>query len=153
MIRLLTHEEAPLGQQLVREYVDATAEEMGVPVAELLPFIPDYEDWAPRYAEGAFLVAFVDGVAAGCVGITPADGGRCEMNRLWVRPAYRSLGLGPQLVAASLEQARQLGFTRMSLDVLPTRTRAIELYRRSGFRDSPGYHDYGFAMVPLERDL
>jgi ribosomal protein S18 acetylase RimI-like enzyme len=149
-----------LGQALVREYVVATAEEQAGPGKEadlelILPYIPDWDDFAGRFLRtgGAFLVGTVDGAVAGCVGITPLGDGACEMNRLWVRPPFRAGGLGRGLALASMDAARDLGFTRILLDVLPTRGRAIALYHALGFEEVPPTHEYAFPMVFLGRDL
>jgi ribosomal protein S18 acetylase RimI-like enzyme len=144
----------------VREYVVATAEEQAGPDGEpdveaILPYIPDWDDFAGRFLRsgGAFVVATVDGALAGCVGVTRLDAQVCEMNRLWVRPAFRAFGLGRRLAVASMDEGRRLGFTRMLLDVLPQRTGAIALYRKLGFVDVPPIHEYAFPMVFLGRDL
>jgi putative acetyltransferase len=149
-----------LGRAIVREYVVATAEEQAGPgeppdLEAILPHIPDWDDFAGRFLHsgGAFVVATVDDALAGCVGITPLGDGVCEMNRLWVRPPFRALGLGRQLAVASMDEARALGFTRMLLDVLPQRTGAIALYESMGFVTVPPSHEYAFAMVFLGRDL
>src|SRR5262245_11698332 len=154
-------DDVAIGQALVREYVIATAEEQRRPdrsldIEELLPYVPDYHDLAGRYLHGgAFLIADVDDALAGCVGVTPMDDGVCEMNRLWVRPEFRRDGVGRTLAIESMDEARRLGFRRMILDVLETRTRAIELYRNLGFTDAPASHSYvfDFDMVFLGRDL
>jgi putative acetyltransferase len=161
-LRLLadTHDDVRLGRELVREYVVATAQEQAGPgvepdVAGLLPYIPDWDDFAGRFLRsgGAFLVATVDRETAGCVGITPLAAGVCEMNRLWVRAPYRKSGLGRRLATASMHHASRLGFTRMILDVLPSRTGAIALYQSLGFTEAPPQHSYAFPMVFLARDL
>jgi putative acetyltransferase len=143
-----------LGTELVREYVVATAVETGHDVELILPLIPELHDFAGRYLNGgAFLVAEPDATVAGCVGVTPGADGTCEMNRLWIRPAFRRTGLGRALCEASMDAARELGFVRMALDVVPERTRAIALYRSLGFDETPPAHEYPFAMVFLARDL
>jgi putative acetyltransferase len=161
-LRLLadTPDDIRLGQELVREYVVATAQEQAGPgvepdIARLLPYIPDWDDFAGRFLRsgGAFLIATVDRATAGCVGITPLAAGVCEMNRLWVRAPYRGCRLGRRLATASIHHASRLGFTRMILDVLPSRTGAIALYRSLGFTDAPPQHNYAFPMVFLGRDL
>jgi carbonic anhydrase len=123
-------------------------------VAVILTLIPELHDFAGRYLNGgAFLVADVDGNPAGCVGVTPGADGTCEMNRLWIRPGSRRAGLGRALCEASLDAARDLGFRRMALDVVPERTQALTLYRGLGFVETPPVHEYPFAMVFLARDL
>lgn len=149
-----------LGSLLVREYVEATAREMAEPGDEpdldlILPYIPDYHDFAGRYAQGGagFLVAEVAGEVAGGVGITPYDSTACEMNRLWVRAEHQGAGAGRALAVASLEHARSLGYRRMILDALTSRTRAIALYRSIGFTDTDPVHEYAFDVVALAIDL
>jgi hypothetical protein len=41
----------------------------------------------------------------------------------------------------------------MRLDVVPTRSEAITLYRTLGFRDIEPFHAYSFPMMFLERDV
>jgi ribosomal protein S18 acetylase RimI-like enzyme len=149
-----------LGQSLVREYVAATAEEVALPgapadIEAFRPYIPDWDDFAGRFLHtgGGFVVADVDGELAGSVGVTPIDGTVCEMNRLWVREPFRRAGVGRALAEASMALAVDLGFTRMILDVVPTRTNAIALYRSMGFGDAELMHEYAFPMVGLARDL
>jgi carbonic anhydrase len=157
MIRELrpTDADVALGTMLVREYVAATAEELGYDVELLLQFIPDAHDFAGRYLDsgGGYLVAEIDGDVAGGIGITPAANGECEMNRLWVRAQHRRAGVAREMCIASFAHARELGFTRMILDVVPARPGAIALYRSLGFTDAPAAHDYPFPMVFLGRDL
>jgi ribosomal protein S18 acetylase RimI-like enzyme len=155
VIRELTDAPADVavGLELVREYVIATAAETGHDVELILPIIPELHDFAGWYLRrGAFLIAETDGIAGG-VGVTPRTDGLCEMNRLWIRPGFRRIGLARTLCEASLDAARALGFRRMALDVVPERTAAIALYRSLGFTDSPPIHEYPFAMIPLARDL
>ena len=155
-----TPPDVEVGRAIVREYVVATAEEQTEPgqpsaLEAILPHIPDWDDFAGRFLHsgGAFVVATVDDALAGCVGVTPLGDVVCEMNRLWVRPQYRAVGLGRRLAAASMDEARALGFTRMLLDVLPKRTGAIALYHSMGFVEVPPSHEYAFPMVFLGRDL
>ncbi len=143
-----------LGLELVHEYVVATAEETGQDVDVILGIVPDLRDFVGRYLRGgAFLVAETEGEVAGAVGVTPAPGTRCEMNRLWTRPAFRRAGLGRTLCAAAMDTARDLGFRRMTLDVVPGRVHAISLYRSLGFAETEPDHEYPFEMVSLGREL
>jgi putative acetyltransferase len=156
MIRELRDDpdDVALGTELVREYMLATADEIDQDVATILPFLPDLDDFAGRYFRGgAFLVADVDGDVGGCVGVTPIDASTCEMNRLWVRPPFRRRGLARELSIASMTVAQRLGFERMILDVLVSRSGAIALYESLGFTETDAAHDYPFAMRFLERAL
>ena len=83
---------------------------------------------------GGLLLARVDGSAAGCVAFKPLDPPAvCEMKRLYVRPAFRALGLGRTLVEAIISEASAAGYTLMRLDTLPSMRAAQRLYQELGF--------------------
>ena len=88
---------------------------------------------------GRLLLALAAAVPAGCVALRALDDGRCEMKRLYVRPAYRGMKVGEALVAAVVAEAEALGYRQMLLDTLPSMRRAQALYERLGFRDVPPY--------------
>lgn len=96
---------------------------------------------APR---GALLLAWVDGQAAGCCALRPLDtadyANACEMKRLYVRPAFRKLGLGRQLSEAVLDAARVQGYDHVLLDTLDDMEAARALYEDLGFVDIPPYY-------------
>lgn len=103
---------------------------------------------------GGLWLARVDGALAGTVGLRPLQAGVCEMKRLWVRPAYRGLGLGRRLAATSIEAARRGGYRDMVLDTLGHMAAARALYGSLGFREIPAYYDNPLADVRyLELDL
>jgi GNAT superfamily N-acetyltransferase len=90
---------------------------------------------------GRLLLARVGAAAAGCVALRPLGDDVAEVKRLYVRPAFRGLGLGRRLVEAVLDGARQGGHRRVRLDTLPSMTAALALYGAFGFRPAPAYLD------------
>ena len=90
---------------------------------------------------GRLYLALIDGETAGCIGLRRIDEARCEMKRLYVRPAYRGRGAGTALCHRVIDDARQIGYRSMLLDTLPFLDAAIRLYRRLGFEDIPCYND------------
>ncbi len=61
--------------------------------------------------------------------------------RLYVRPGFRRLGLGEQLLRAVAAAAHKLGYTTIRLDTLPSMTAAIDLYQRLAFTPIDRYND------------
>ncbi len=103
--------------------------------------------------KGALLVAHTGAEVAGCVGLRPLDSRTGEMKRLYVRPAYRSWGLGKRLVEAVINAARQAGYSELRLDTLPSMASAQALYHRLGFVEIPPYsntHLPGTRFYALE---
>ncbi len=96
---------------------------------------------APR---GALLLARVDGKTAGCCALRPLDTvdfpNACEMKRLYVRPAYRRLGLGRQLAEAIMDAARVNAYNHVLLDTLDDMEAARTLYEDLGFEEIPPYY-------------
>lgn len=94
-----------------------------------------------RYAPptGALLLAHVRCRPAGCVALRDLGKGVCEMKRLFVRPAYRGLGVGKALAEAIVVEGRELGYRTMKLDTVPKLKAAIGLYESMGFRKTKPY--------------
>lgn len=146
--------EASVAQGLVSDYVAATAVEMDVTPESIEPHIEGHQNFPGGFRDrGDFLIAELDGLAAGCLGIRRVGEQTCEMKSLWVGPEWRGRGLARALIEASLLRAKEMGYQQMGLDVLPTRQAAIALYRKLGFVPCPCFHEYEFEMVGLSRAL
>jgi len=127
----------------------ATARELFLEYADAIGTDLEYQGFSAELAalptpyvppNGALLIAHAGLYVAGCVALRPLDSRTGEMKRLYVRPAYRSGGLGRRLVEAVIEVARQTGYSEVRLDTLPTMASAQALYHRLGFVEIPPYN-------------
>jgi putative acetyltransferase len=109
------------------EYQGFSAELAGLPAPYIAP-------------HGTLLIARSGSDAAGCVALRRLDENSAEMKRLYVRPGYRSDGLGQQLIEAVILAARQAGYRELKLDTLPSMVSAQKLYRRLGFNEIEPYN-------------
>ena len=93
---------------------------------------------------GALLLALANGQLAGCCALRPLDStdypNACEMKRLYVRPAFRGLGLGRQLAETILDAAHLYAYDHVLLDTLDEMEAARGLYGDLGFEEVPPYY-------------
>lgn len=120
--------------QLFREYVTSASVSLA-----FQNYCTEFADLPGNYAPpaGCVLLAWKNGTVVGCAALRPVDGQVCEMKRVYVRPAARGENLGRRLVQRAIEEARNAGYVRVCLDVLPEFIAAQRLYESLGFRPAP----------------
>lgn len=115
--------------------------------AELDPLYPDESQHGysvdKLVSEGVvfFLVRHA-GEAVGCGGIQLFGFEYGELKRMYIRPPYRGLGLGRQLIHRLTEHARLHGVSVLRLETGIHQDEAIRLYEGMGFRQIPPFHPY-----------
>src|SRR6476661_2011837 len=85
----------------------------------------------------AFFVVRRDGAPAACGGIELVGREYGEVKRMYVRPAYRGLGLGRLVLDRLGEHARAQGITLLRLETGIHQRAAIRLYEGAGFESIP----------------
>ena len=101
------------------------------------PLDPDHF----RAPAGAFVVVWVDGVAAGCGGLRPhpavvpglGPAPTAEVKRMYVRPDHRGRGLSRLVLDALEARGRALGYARLVLETGVRQPEAIGLYEATGW--------------------
>jgi putative acetyltransferase len=137
--------------------------ELFLEYAESLGFDLSFQHFAEELAElpgeyappqGRLLLAQSGKKKVGCVALRRFSEGVCEMKRLYVRPKFRSLGIGRELALQIIAAAKEMGYRRMRLDTVPSMIEAIPLYRSLGFREiSPYRHNPIEGSIFMELDL
>lgn len=90
----------------------------------------------------AFFVVRYDGSPAGCGGIKLVGTGYGELKRMYVRPAFRGLGLAKGLVERLATHACEHGVSLLRLETGIHQREAIGLYERMGFQRIPAFAPY-----------
>jgi GNAT superfamily N-acetyltransferase len=131
---------------IVSEYYEA----LGV-VARETP-----EEFGRAYfGRGAGLWLGWAGVAlAGTVALRPlVPGEAAEIKRMYVREAYRGLGIAQKLLEEAERFAREAGYLRIVLDSTDTMLAARRLYERNGYVRCERYNSNPQATVFLSKRL
>jgi GNAT superfamily N-acetyltransferase len=132
------------GRRLNHEYIEQLgAQPLLGPYFEKQNFRAEIDKMPRGYEapDGVFLVAYVDGVAAGTVAVRRLDNTTCEMKRLFVPVNFQGIGLGRQLVEKAIEEAKLLGYSRMRLDNSKSvMAKANALYASMGFYEIDAYN-------------
>jgi len=161
IITALEPQEIEAARVIFREYANSLEVDLRFQnFDEEMAMLPgDYVE--PR---GALLLALIDAVpgdgitggaqlsrgdgrsahVAACCALRPLDAAdypnAAEMKRLYVRPAFRGMGLGRQLTEAILDAARGADYACVLLDTLDDMEAARTLYEDLGFEEVPPYY-------------
>ena len=114
-------------------------DEAPIDVAEFLP------------PAGLFLVARLDGAAAGCGGWRNLGDGRAEIKRMFTAAEHRNRGVARAVLGELEHTAAAAGIEELVLETGTVQPEAIGLYESSGYRPVDGFGYY--AGRPLSRSF
>ena len=125
-------------EELFREYVAALGVDVSFQNVE-----EEFASLPGNYVRpsGCVFLAWSEREPAGVVARRTIGPGLAEMKRLYVRPAFRGLGIARDLASLVIADARQGGFRRIVLDTLGSMHGARALYADLGFRPIPPYYE------------
>ena len=134
--RALTNEEVEAAKVLFIEYADNLSVDL-----EFQGFDEELDNIREQYLEsgGSIFLAKTSQGICGCAAIRPFAIGICELKRMYIRKAYRRVGLGQKLLDRALDAATESGYKKIRLDTLPDMQSAISLYIRNGFHEIEAY--------------
>jgi putative acetyltransferase len=89
-----------------------------------------------------FLLARVDGQAAGCGAFVDRDGEYAEIKRMFVLPEFRGLKVGRLLLDELESLARDAGLALARLEAGIFQPEAMRLYERAGYLRRGPFGDY-----------
>ena len=91
---------------------------------------------------------------AGCVALREMrKPDRAEIKRMYVREAYRGLGIAQKLLAEAEYFASGIGYRRIFLDSTDEMQAAVRLYERNGYQRCERYNTNSQATIFMSRKL
>ena len=109
--------------------------------------------------KGRLLLANYDGKIVGCVGLIKINDDIAELKRMYVKPSYQKKGIGKALLTAIIEEATQIGYSKVFLDSPGFLKEAHEFYYYFGFKKIQPYPEndipkqYYYNWLFMEKTL
>ncbi|MCC5648434.1 GNAT family N-acetyltransferase [Nostoc sp. XA013] len=108
-------------------------------ITQLHEFIPP---------SGRLLLGQYEAKIAGCACLRKIGEDIGEIKRMYVRPEFRRKGIGRALLETIINEASNIGYSKIRLDSAPFAKEAHTLYRVFGFQDIEPYLEK--TEIPLE---
>jgi GNAT superfamily N-acetyltransferase len=135
----------------VKSVFDVDLEDaVGMPVTEYIPSVLE-KVCGDQPPGGIFYLVRIEGQFAGMGGLRRIHPDWAEIKRLYIRPSFRGLKLGDQMLLRLLEDAKNFGYKRVCLESAPFMKAAHHLYERHGFTDCPVYEGVEVPAVLHDR--
>ena len=120
---------------------------------EIQHYDDEVADLRSKYGlpDGRLWLAYVDGKLAGCSALRRLNARDCEFKRLYVRPEFRGIHLGRELMEKIIADAKEVGYEYGYLDTLPFLEAACRMYDEMDFEVIPAYNDSPLASTIFMR--
>ena len=112
----------------------------------------DVQDIDSAYIKsgGSFYVIDNHGEIRGCAGLRKFSDEIAELKRLYIAKECRGLGLGRELCAKVINDARAIGYKFLRLDTTAKSQAARALFKKLGFYEIARYNSDPFAEIFME---
>ena len=121
--------------------VRAALEEHGLNIPGTAYFDAALDSLSAYYDRpGRAYYVLLDGeTVIGGVGVAEFDTlpGGCELQKLYLAPAFRGQGLGSRMIRFIEDRARELGYQQIYLETHTALSAALRAYQRAGYRPIP----------------
>lgn len=88
------------------------------------------------------VLAYENGIPAGCGAIKESGPGTVEIKRMYTIPESRGKGIATKILTELEEWAAELSFGKCILETGKRQPEAIELYKKNGYKLIPNYGQY-----------
>jgi putative acetyltransferase len=95
------------------------------------------------------LLATFNDEPVGCSAIKRFAPGYAEIKQMYVRPTFRGLGIGKQILNQIETLAKQTNLPKLRLETGIHQPEAIALYKKSGFYEISPFGDYKLAPLSI----
>jgi len=142
IVKASTVADFAIAGQLIQEYRDYLVAE-GIFECAAGNFDTEIQNPSRTYpsAQGGVYLAFDGDRPTGCAALEEQTPGIGEVRRLFVRADFRGRGLGRELIAFVVEDARSLGYRVIRLDTFRRIPYAQNIYLGLGFQEIPPYNE------------
>ena len=161
----VTKEEVDRADRLNREYLSWCVGEARSRLGEELDINELYshskaDQEAFMANTGRLLLAKENGVVGGIACLKKIRKDTCEIKRMYVQPQFRGKKIGEKLLCRLIEEAKEIGYSKILLDSDPYMSNAHSIYRSLGFVETEPYaeaemdgDDYSRHMIYMELKL
>ncbi|BAY75611.1 GCN5-related N-acetyltransferase [Nostoc linckia NIES-25] len=109
-------------------------------------YLTQLDEFVPP--SGRLLLGQYEEQIAGCVCLRKINQDIGEIKRMYVKPEFRRKGIGRALLQAIINEATNIGYSKIRLDTTPYAKEAQALYHVLGFQDIEPYLEK--TEIPLE---
>ncbi len=151
----IVFEETDYASDMATYCLNAYAEEISQRVSSVFTLEDSGEPdlWQMKHPHGTFVIARLEDLPVGCVGIKGEGGGFGEVKRMWITPAARGLGLGRKLMTYAENASRALGISTLRLDTNSVLSEAVGLYQSMGWVEIDPFNDNPYPDKFFEKQL
>ncbi len=102
---------------------------------------------------GAFKILELKDLSIGTYGLYKLDDKTCELRKMYLDPAYKGNGYGRILLEDAVKTAKNLGFSKITLETNSCLFEAVRMYRKYGFKEIDSEHFSCRCDMAMEMEI